>query len=36
MALTFRKLHPTFVGEARGVELRTLPDSRVLAQIRPA
>ena len=23
MALTFRKLHPTFVGEARGVELRS-------------
>ena len=34
MALTFRKLHPTFVGEARGVELRTLRDPGVLADIR--
>jgi hypothetical protein len=34
MALTFRKLHPTFVGEARGVDLRTLTEPRVLAEIR--
>ena len=34
MALIFRKLHPTFVGEARGVELRTLRDPGVLADIR--
>jgi len=34
MALTFRKLHPTFVGEARGVDLRALTEPRVLAEIR--
>ena len=34
MALTFRKLHPTFVAEARGVQLRTLTDPKVLAEIR--
>src|SRR5215470_2692658 len=34
MALTFRKLHPTFVAEARGVQLRTLTDPAVLAEIR--
>src|SRR5262245_31424727 len=34
MAITFRKLHPTFVAEARGVQLSTLSDPEVLAQIR--
>ena len=34
MALTFRKLHPTFVAEARGVQLSTLSDPKVLAEIR--
>jgi alpha-ketoglutarate-dependent 2,4-dichlorophenoxyacetate dioxygenase len=34
MALTFRKLHPTFVAEARGVQLSTLTDPKALAEIR--
>jgi alpha-ketoglutarate-dependent 2,4-dichlorophenoxyacetate dioxygenase len=34
MALIFRKLHPTFVAEARGVQLRTLTDPGALAEIR--
>jgi len=34
MTLTFRQLHPTFVAEARGVQLRTLTDPTVLGEIR--
>jgi alpha-ketoglutarate-dependent 2,4-dichlorophenoxyacetate dioxygenase len=34
MALTFRKLHPHFVGESSPVELRKAHDEETLAQIR--
>jgi alpha-ketoglutarate-dependent 2,4-dichlorophenoxyacetate dioxygenase len=34
VGLTFRKLHPTFVAEVSGVELRTLQDPAVLDEIR--
>lgn len=34
MALTFRRLHPHFVAEVSPVELRTLHDPAVLAEIR--
>ena len=34
MALTFRKVHPVFVGEASPIELRTVPDAETLAKIR--
>jgi len=34
MALTFRKLHPVFVGEASPIELRAVHDEATLAQIR--
>ena len=34
MALTFRKLHPHFVGESSPVELRKAHDEKTLAQIR--
>jgi alpha-ketoglutarate-dependent 2,4-dichlorophenoxyacetate dioxygenase len=34
MELTFRKLHPTFVAEASGVELRAAREPEVLNQIR--
>jgi len=34
MELTFRKLHPTFVAEVSGAELRSARDTRVLDQIR--
>jgi alpha-ketoglutarate-dependent 2,4-dichlorophenoxyacetate dioxygenase len=34
MALTFRKLHPHFVGESSPVELRKTHDEETLAQIR--
>jgi alpha-ketoglutarate-dependent 2,4-dichlorophenoxyacetate dioxygenase len=34
MTLTFRRLHPTFVAEASGVELRAAHDPQVLEQIR--
>jgi len=34
MALTFRNLHPVFVGEASPIELRAVHDEPTLAQIR--
>jgi alpha-ketoglutarate-dependent 2,4-dichlorophenoxyacetate dioxygenase len=34
MALTFRRLHPLFVGEASAIDLRTVHDAATLAQIR--
>src|SRR5262249_32118970 len=34
MALSFRKLHPRFVAEVAGVDLRTVRDPDTLAQIR--
>jgi alpha-ketoglutarate-dependent 2,4-dichlorophenoxyacetate dioxygenase len=34
MALTFRNLHPVFVGEASPIELRAVHDAATLAQIR--
>src|SRR5499433_1479307 len=34
MSLTFRKLHPVFVGEASPIELRAVHDEATLAQIR--
>jgi len=34
MALTFRNLHPVFVGEASPIELRAVHDEATLAQIR--
>ena len=34
MALTFEKLHPCFAAEVRPLELRTVDDSRTLAEIR--
>jgi alpha-ketoglutarate-dependent 2,4-dichlorophenoxyacetate dioxygenase len=34
MALTFRNLHPVFVGEASPIELRAVRDEATLAQIR--
>jgi alpha-ketoglutarate-dependent 2,4-dichlorophenoxyacetate dioxygenase len=34
MSLTFRKLHPVFVGEASPIELRTVHDGATLAKIR--
>jgi alpha-ketoglutarate-dependent 2,4-dichlorophenoxyacetate dioxygenase len=34
MALTFRKLHAVFVGEASPIELRTVHDEETLARIR--
>src|SRR5437879_13584664 len=34
MALTFRKLHQHFVGEASPLELRTVRDEETLARIR--
>ena len=34
MALTFKKLHPTFVAEVSAVELRTLHDPATLDEIR--
>ena len=34
MSLTFRKLHPVFVGEASPIELRTVHDEATLAKIR--
>jgi alpha-ketoglutarate-dependent 2,4-dichlorophenoxyacetate dioxygenase len=34
MALTFRRLHPHFVAEASGVELRRIEDGETLAAIR--
>jgi alpha-ketoglutarate-dependent 2,4-dichlorophenoxyacetate dioxygenase len=34
MVLTFRKLHPRFVGEASPIELRRVDDAETLAQIR--
>lgn len=36
MALSIRKLHPTFAAEATGVRLRDLQDAETLAQIRSA
>ncbi|PYN84401.1 MAG: 2,4-dichlorophenoxyacetate dioxygenase [Candidatus Rokuibacteriota bacterium] len=34
MSLTFRKLHPVFVGEASPIELRAVHDEETLAKIR--
>jgi alpha-ketoglutarate-dependent 2,4-dichlorophenoxyacetate dioxygenase len=34
MTLTFRRLHPLFVGEASSIELRKVHDAETLAQIR--
>ena len=34
MTLTFRKVHPVFVGEASPIELRTVHDAETLAKIR--
>jgi alpha-ketoglutarate-dependent 2,4-dichlorophenoxyacetate dioxygenase len=34
MALSFRKLHPHFVGEASAIDLRSVHDEAALAQIR--
>jgi alpha-ketoglutarate-dependent 2,4-dichlorophenoxyacetate dioxygenase len=34
MALTFRKLHPLFVGEASPIDLRKVDDAETLARIR--
>ncbi len=34
MALTFRNLHPVFVGEASPIELRAVHDEEILAEIR--
>ncbi len=34
MALTFRKLHPHFVGEVGPVDLRRVHDPETLAEIR--
>src|SRR5262249_20174000 len=34
MALTFRKLHPLFVGEVSPVDLRRVPDEETFARIR--
>jgi len=34
MSLTFRKVHPVFVGEASPIELRTVHDEATLAKIR--
>jgi alpha-ketoglutarate-dependent 2,4-dichlorophenoxyacetate dioxygenase len=34
MSLTFRKLHPVFVGEASPIELRAVHDAATLAKIR--
>jgi len=34
MALTFRNLHPVFVGEASPIELRAVHDEETLATIR--
>jgi alpha-ketoglutarate-dependent 2,4-dichlorophenoxyacetate dioxygenase len=34
MSMTFRKLHPTFVAEASGVDLRNVHDSATLERIR--
>lgn len=36
MALSIRKLHPTFAAEATGVRLRDLQDAETLAQLRSA
>lgn len=36
MSLTFNKLHPSFVAQASPIDLRTLHDETVLAQIRSA
>jgi hypothetical protein len=33
MALTFRKLHPVFVGESGPIELRVVHDEAALARI---